>query len=65
MLANIICLWLELLQQLLCLIDNSLVLQYRAVVGKVDGRWLGRQSPVDSLSVGIALAEGLEGSNGL
>jgi hypothetical protein len=63
--ASIICLWLELLEQLLCIIDDNLIFQYRTIVRKVDRSGLRGKSSVDSLSVAMPLAECLERRNGL
>lgn len=56
---------LEVLQELLGLIDNSLVLEHRAVVCKVDGGRLGGVLCVYPLCVAVTLAEGLESGDGL
>ena len=56
---------LEILQKLLSLIDNSPVLQDRAVVRKIDSCGLRRVLGLETHSVSMALAEGLQSSNGL
>jgi hypothetical protein len=63
--ANIIRLRLELLEQFLCIIDDTLVFQYRTIVCKVDRGGLRSESSVDSLSVAMPLSEGLERRNSL
>lgn len=56
---------LEVLQDLLGLINDSLVFQDRPIVREVDGRGLGVELGLYPLCVRVALAEGLEGGNGL
>ena len=64
MLVHIVGHGLEVAQNTLSLIDNSLVLKDRAVVGKVDGGGLGRVLAVNALSLSMALAESLQGCDG-
>ena len=52
-------------QDLLRLVDDGLVLQDGAVVRKVDGRRLRFELACDELGVRVALAERLQGSDGL
>jgi hypothetical protein len=63
--TNIICDRLVVLQLFLDLINNSLVLEDRAVVREVDSGWLRRGSLLDSLRVSVTLAECLQGGDGL
>ena len=56
---------LEVLQVLLGVVNNSLVLQNRAVVSEVNGGGLAGVVVVDTLGIGVTLAEGLDGSDGL
>lgn len=56
---------LEVLQNFLGLVNDSLVLQNGAVVGKINGGGLAGVLCVKTLSLSVALAEGLEGRNGL
>lgn len=63
--ADVVCHGLERLENALSLIDDSLVLNQRAVLGDVDGGGLGGQLVVDTESLGVSLAESLEGCNGL
>ena len=63
--ANIVCHGLILLQDFFGLIDDSLVLQYRAVVGEVNGGRLSFKLSVYPLGVTVTLAEGLERRDGL
>jgi len=63
--VHVICGRLELLQNLLCLINDGLVLQDGAVMGKIDCCWLIVILVRQSLSFGVTLAEGLQRSNGL
>lgn len=56
---------LEVVQELLSLIDNGLVLQYRAVASEVNGGGLASEVVVNTLGIGVTLAEGLDGSDGL
>lgn len=63
MLAHVVSHWLEVTQDTLSLVDNSLVLKNGAVVGKVNGRRLGRVLAVNALSLSMALAESLKRCN--
>ncbi len=63
--ANIVRHRLERLQDLLSLIDDSLVLQHGAVVRKVDRGGLGGVLGVDALCFAVSFPESLEGSDGL
>lgn len=65
MLAHIVGHGLEVAQDTLSLIDDGLVLEDRAVVGKVDGRRLGRVLAVNALGFGMTLTERLERCNSL
>ena len=56
---------LKVLQNLLRLINDGLVFEDRAVVGKVDGGGLSVELSLYPLCVRVALAEGLESSNSL
>lgn len=56
---------LKILQELLSLVDNSLVLEGGTVVGEVDGGGLGGLGSINPDSVGMALAESLEGRHSL
>jgi len=56
---------LEILQELLGLIDDVLIFKDRAVVGKVDSGRLRGQLAMNSLSVGMSLAECLESCDSL
>lgn len=56
---------LERLQCTLRLVNHSLVLQHTAVVRNVDGRRLRGERGMNALRLGVPLAEGLEGGDGL
>ena len=56
---------LEVTQGLLHLVDDGLVLQDGAVVRQVDGRRLGVELAGDALGFRVALAERLQGCDGL
>lgn len=63
--ADVVCHRLERLENALGLVDDSLVLNQRAILGDVDGGGLGGQLVVDTESLGVSLAESLEGCDGL
>mgnify|MGYP007051635911 CR=1 FL=1 len=63
--ANVVGDGLELLQELLGLVNDSLVLQNGAVMSEVDGGGLIGVGGRHSLGVSVTLAEGLDSSNGL
>ena len=56
---------LEVAEDLLSLVDDSLVAENGAVVVKVNGRGLGCELGLDTLCVPVPLAERLEGRDGL
>ena len=56
---------LEVAEDLLGLVDDSLVTENRTVVLEVDGRRLGSELALDALGIGVPLAERLEGRNSL
>lgn len=56
---------LEVLQQLLGLVNNSLVLQHRAVMSEIDGCRLRGVLVGEPLGIGVSLSEGLNSGNGL
>ena len=62
---NIVCHGLELVQQFLGVIYDPLVFQNRTIVGEVNRRGLRGELSVNTLSIGVALAESLKSSNGL
>ena len=62
--ANVVRHRLELLQNLLSLIDDSLVLEHRTVVCEVDGRGLRVERAGDALGVAVPLPQGLQRSDG-
>lgn len=62
--GNVVCHRLEVFEQLLRLVDDGLVLQDGAVMGKVNGCRLVGIVVGQSLGIGVTLAEGLEGGNG-
>jgi len=53
----------ELLQDLLCLVNNGLVLQHEPVMGEIDCRRLVVILMRQPLGLGVMLAEGLERSD--
>jgi len=55
----------ELLQDLLCLVNNGLVLQRGPVMGEIDCRWLVVILMRQPLSLVVTLAKGLERSDRL
>ena len=55
---------LEVLEDLLSLINDTLVFQDRTVVGEIDVCGLRLQLSSDALSVSMAFAEGLQRGNG-
>lgn len=61
----VVCDRLERSDELLSLVNDSLVLENRAVVGEVDGRGLLAEGRGRALGVGVALAERLQCGNGL
>ena len=56
---------LEVPQELLSLVNDSLVLEYRTVVRKVDGGRLGVELRVNPLRIAVTLTERLESGDGL
>ena len=56
---------LEVPQELLSFINDSLVLEYRTVVRKVDGGRLGVELCVDPLRVAVTFTERLKSGDGL
>jgi hypothetical protein len=54
----------EVFQQLLCLVDYSLVLQYGAVMCEVNGGRLRVVLSGEALGLRVSFAEGLERGNG-
>ena len=63
--SYVVCLGLECVELLLDIVDDGLVLEDAAVVGKVDGlRLLGEDGQLAARIV-VALLEGLEGGGGL
>jgi hypothetical protein len=58
--AHIVCLWLESVELLLDVVDDSLVLENAAVVLEVDGRSLLGEDGDFATRVVVALLEGLE-----
>jgi len=56
---------LEVRHKLLDLVNDGLVLENGSVVGKVDGGGLGGERMLQTLSLAVPLAEGLEGGDGL
>ena len=56
---------LELVEELLRLVHDRLVLEHRAVVREVDGGRLSVELGLYPLCVRVALAEGLQGGDGL
>ncbi len=65
MFGDIVAYGLEVFEELLGIINHSLVLEDGAVVGKVDSFRLSLQLCVYLLGVAVALAEGLESGDGL
>ena len=65
MCVDVVCHGLEITQDLLRLIDDGLVLQHGAVVREVDGRRSGVELAGDALGIRVALAERLQGCDGL
>ena len=58
--ADIIRYGLEVLHDFLSLIDDGFVLQDGAIVGEINGRWLGVERAGDALGVAMPLPQSLQ-----